>query len=228
MLNLKEMIFGRAERMPLDGRLQAALDAWRDASAPDLDQPHYLTRYVVVDVATSGLDASRDRVIGLAALGISQPAGGRGQGGVILPEDAFAVDFTGTPDAEAMTDQQLLAFLRFVGRGPLVTYQAPFVGEFLGRLLVERLGVEWQPDWLDLAWLLPDLFKEKIDAMVSLDDWADAFGIEIPGRHDALADCVAIAKLWQLALPRALERGADTAAKMIGIGKARRWLRPGG
>ncbi|MGE5490842.1 MAG: hypothetical protein ACM31P_06125 [Actinomycetota bacterium] len=224
MRRLKQLIFGGSgnARASLSGDVRAALESWRLQPGADLDQPHFHTRYVVVDVATAGLDSERDAVLGVAGLGL-------GRGGIILPDDAFALDLptSGEGDPELL-DRQLTAFLLFAGRGPLVTYQVPFVGAFLERLFEERFGIHFQPEWIDLAWLLPDLFKEKIDGLVPMDAWLEAFGIEVPGRRDALADSVAIARLLQVALPRAAERGADTPGKLIDIGRARRWLRPSG
>lgn len=224
MRKLKNLFFGGAgrPRNDLAGDVRAALEAWRQTPGIDLDQPHYHTRYVVADVATAGLDSERDALLGIAGLGL-------GRGGIILPQDAFALDFptaeTADPD---LLDRQLVAFLAFAGRGPLVTYQVPFVGAFLERLFEERFDLRFQPQWIDLAWLLPDLFKERIDGLVPLDAWLETFGIEVPGRRDALADSVAIARLLQVALPRAAERGADTPGKLMDIGRARRWLRPSG
>lgn len=222
MRNLKQLLFGAPGRAELAEDVRAALEAWRRLPAPDLDQYHFHTRYVLVDVATAGLESERGALLGLAGLGL-------GQGGLIVPEDALALDFAAPEASDAASlDRRLLAFLNFAGKGPLVTYQVPFVGAFLERLLAERLDLQFQPVWIDLAWLLPDLFKEKIDGLVPLDTWLAAFGIEVPGRHDALADCLALARLLQLALPRAVERGADTPRKLADISRARRWLRPSG
>lgn len=224
MRALKKLFFSNNEPTAagLGDDVRAALESWRLQPEADLGQPHFNTRYVVVDVATAGLDSERDALLGVAGLGL-------GQGGVITPDDAFALDLAAVDSGpSAHLDRQVAAFLQFVGRGPLVTYQAPFVGNFIGQLMSERFGLEFQPEWIDLAWLLPDLFKEKIDGMVPMDAWLAAFGIEAPGRRDALADSVAIARLLQVALPRALERGADTPGKLVDISRARRWLRPGG
>ena len=42
-----------------------------------------------------------------------------------------------------------------------------------------------------------------------------------------MVNALALARLLQVALPRASERGADTPAKIIEISKARRFLRQG-
>jgi len=224
MRALKKLFFSHSGPIAadLDDDVRAVLDAWRLLPEVDLGQSHFSIRYVVVDVATAGLDSERDALLGIAGLGLEQ-------GGIITPDDAFALDMATADSAlSGSQDRQIAAFLQFLGRGPLVTYQAPFVSDFLGQLLRERLGLEFEPEWIDLAWLLPDLFKEKIDGLVPMDDWLAAFGIEIPGRRDALADSVAIARLLQVALSRALIRGADTPGKLMDISRARRWLRPGG
>lgn len=224
MIKLKKFLFGNSDK-PIAGLsddVRTALEVWRRQAGAPLDQPHFHTRYVVVDVATAGLDSERDAVLGLAGLGLER-------GGIMAPDDAFALDLSTTdPLQSGLLDRQIMAFLQFAGQGPLVTYQAPFVGAFLGRLLAERFGLDFEPDWIDLAWLLPDLFKEKIDSLVPMDAWLAAFGIEVPGRRDALADSVAIARLLQVALSRAVQRGADTPGKLLDISRARRWLRPSG
>ena len=38
----------------LPDSVRQALESWRASSAPALDEPHFHTRYVVIDVATSG------------------------------------------------------------------------------------------------------------------------------------------------------------------------------
>lgn len=223
MQKLKQLLFGGAGR-PLPGLaedVRSSVEAWLARAAPDFGRPHFHTRYAVVDVLTSGLRMDEDRILGIAGVGL-------GQGGLIQPDDAFALDLTG-PGAEGdALDRRLAAFLHFVGDSPLVTYQAPFVGAFLKRILEERLGLEFEPEWIDLVWLLPDLFKERMDGMLPMDAWLETFGIRVPGRRDPLADSVALARLLQLALPRAAGRGADTPGKLLEIGRARRWLRHGG
>lgn len=221
MNKLKQLLFGGSSPLSasLEPTVRAALEAWRARpQGPEL--PHFQARYVVVDVATSGLHVGEDRLLAIAAVGLSR-------GAMILPDDAMALELGGEGHDERL-DSNLAAFLRFIGDSPLVTYQAPFVGGFLNKLWMDRFGLAFEPEWIDLAWLLPELFKERIDGLVPLDAWLEAFAIQVPGRRDALADSVALARLLQVVLARAGERGADTAAKLLAIGKARRWLRHNG
>lgn len=219
MQRLKKFLFGGSGKLRdgLPDDVRAAVEAWREQPEPDLGVPHYQVRYAVVDVATSGLQVEHDKLLGIAGVGLQRAA-------VIAPDDAFALDL-GDDAADGAIERSLAAFLHYAGQGPLVTYQAPFVGAFLRRLFEARFGLRYEPDWIDLAWLLPDLFNERIDSLVPMDAWLESFGIEVPGRRDALADSVALARLLQLALVRAIERGADTPAKLLDIGRARRWLR---
>ncbi|HZX32695.1 MAG TPA: hypothetical protein VFF03_15195, partial [Rhodocyclaceae bacterium] len=105
MRRLKQLIFGGSgsARASLSGDVRAALESWRLQPGADLDQPHFHTRYVVVDVATAGLDSDRDALLGVAGLGL-------GRGGIILPDDAFALDLptSGEGDGELL-DRQLTA-----------------------------------------------------------------------------------------------------------------------
>lgn len=225
MQKLKQFLFGGGPQLAaqLGADVRAALEVWRQRPGTNFELAHFQTRYVIVDVATSGLQVGQDRLLGIAAVALAP-------GGVIRPDESFALDLGaagGEDDGERLA-RRLAAFLRFIGDSPLVTYQAPFVGGFLHHLFDERLGIAFQPDWIDLAWLLPDLFGERIDGLVPLDAWLESFAIRVPGRRDALADSVALARLLQVALPRAMERGSDTAGKLIGSSKARRWLRHNG
>lgn len=223
MQRIRKLLFGNGRRTPenLPDDVREALERWRAGSGIDFGQAHFNTRYVILDVATSGLDPDGDRLLGIAALGL-------GRDGLILPDDAFALDLPEEVEEGGTLDRQLVELLEFLGRSPLVTYQAPFVGAFLRRLFEARLGLSFEPEWIDLAWVLPDLFKERIDNVVALDAWLEAFGIDVPGRRDPVADCVALARLLQLVLPRAAGRGADTAGKLVDIARARRWLRHSG
>lgn len=212
-------LFGSRKTVALPDDLAAALAAWRESPAASMDDPHFRTRYVVVDVATSGLEAGRDELRSLAGVGLGQ--------GVIDPDDAWVADLGEVGDPFAVA-RSLLAFLRFCGKRPVVTFQAPFVQTFLEKAFADHLGLDYQPEWIDLAWILPDLFGEHAGDQVKLDTWLAAFSIVVPGRQDALSDAVAVARLLQVCLPRARQRGIETPRKLIDTAKARRWLRHSG
>lgn len=232
---LKRIFGGKAEaRVELGDAQRDALAAWQQSAATDLSRPHYQTRYVVVDVESSGLDMNRDRLIAIGAVAVVD--------GLIDPHDAFATilrqDEVSTTEnilihgigGSAQRDgidppQALLDFLNYCGKAPLVAYHALFDQTMIERALRRHLGVRLDAEWIDLAWVLPDLFPERIDAQVQLDDWLELFAIENIQRHNAVSDALATAMLLQAAIARGAARNARTPASFIDIQKSRRWLR---
>jgi DNA polymerase-3 subunit epsilon len=95
----------------------------------------------------------------------------------------------------------------------------------IARAMEKYLGIEFEQQWLDLAWIMPELFQDRIDTNVALDAWLNLFGIENIQRHNAVSDCYATAKLLQVAMARAAERGAECPERMMEIERVRRWLR---
>lgn len=228
MERLKKLLFGNGfggnrTAIALPDDVHAALARWRGLPDTVDNQPHYQTRYVVLDITTTGLQVGQDQVRQIAAVAVS--------GGLIHPDDLLCLEL---PQANAATGpdeelaRQLMGLLEFIGNAPVVAYPVPFVSGFLGPLMTRHLGLDFKPYWLDLALILPELFKEQISAQVSIDDWLHCFGIEAPGRHDAVVDALATARLLQIVLNRAGLRELATPAHLAEIEKARRWLRPGG
>lgn len=213
---------------------RAALAAWQALPEAAHDLPHGRQRYVVVDVETSGLDMKRDRLIAIGAVAV--------QGGTIDFADAFQVVLQ---QSEASSTENilihgigageqrdgvepaaaLLAFLDFVGKSPLVAYHAFFDEAMLAKAMRAHLGLIPEFFWLDLAWVLPELFPDfRRDGRVALDDWLTYFGIENIQRHNAVSDAYATACLLLIASARGTARGSDSAAAFARIEKARRWL----
>ena len=206
---------GSKSSASLSKDVRHTLEAWRADGGPALDEPHFHTRYVVVDVATSGEYPGKGKLEGIAAIGM--------QGGVITPGDAFALDLAGADPAAV--DRQLAAFLSFSAKAPLVTYHSVFVGSFLQRALQERLGVDFRPDWVDLAWLLPSLFAEKWHTVVPLDRWLELFGIHAEGWRDTMDNTLVLGRLFQMLLVRAIDKEILTAEKLVEESLATTFLR---
>ena len=222
VFGLKKFLFkgGAASQANLPEDVRLALEAWRASKAPGLDEPHFHARYVVIDIATSGPRAAEDDLLGIAALGLRK--------GAIVPEDAFALDLfaeeSETVD-DAAVDRQLMAFLTYAAKAPFVSYHGPFVAGFLQRAFKERLGVDFQPQWIDLAWLLPSLFNEKSQVALPLDDWLEMFGIAGNERRDTMANTLMLARLFQMLLVRATARDLTTAGKLLEESQAATFLR---
>jgi DNA polymerase III subunit epsilon len=197
--------------------VRQTLEAWRADGGPALDEPHFHTRYVVVDVATSGEYPGSGKLEGITAIGM--------RGGVITPGDAFALDLAGGDADPAAVDRQLAAFLSFSAKAPLVTYHSVFVSSFLQRALQERLGVDFRPDWVDLAWLLPSLFAEKWHTVVPLDRWLELFGIQSEGWRDTMDNTLVLGRLFQMLLVRAIDKEILTAEKLVEESLATTFLR---
>jgi DNA polymerase-3 subunit epsilon len=203
---------GAPENLPENVR--QALESWRASPAPALDEPHFHTRYVVIDVATIGPRAEQDGLLGISAVGL--------QVGSIAAADAFALDISAD---DPTVDSQLAAFLTYAAKAPLVTYHAPFVGGFLQHVYRERLAVDFQPQWIDLAWLLPSLFNDKSPTVQPLDEWLELLAIDSGGRRDTMTNTLMLARLFQMLLVRANDQKILTAGNLIEESKSASFLR---
>ena len=227
MLSLKEFFFKGSSAIHLPDELRAALEAWRESPAPSMDDVHFHTRYVVLDITSSGINPDTDKLLGIAASAVRQAT--------ILPDDAFSVDLSVQSGGDAVSpetlagttvDQQLMAFLQFTAKAPIITYHAPYVGAFLHRTFKERLGIDFQPHWIDLALLLPALFDEKSDVVKPLDFWIESFGLYAgSGRRCAMENTLMLARLFQMLLVRATGKEIDTAAQLVEESRASDFLR---
>lgn len=207
--------------------------SWWRAAVPVGDP----RRWVVLDVEASGLDASRDRLLAIAALAVEPaPAGPRIRVGdsfeLVLRHEAAEVDRAnilvhgigvgaqsrGVPPIEALT-----AFDRWVGRSPLIAFHSAFDEQLLRRAMQAACGRSLTGPWLDLAGLAPAVAPGVPGR--SLDDWLRHFDIPCARRHEAAADTHATAqlllRLWPLV--RAQREGEDFAA-LQHIAAMARWL----
>lgn len=213
MLGFKKFLFKDESAVALSEEVQLALAAWRESPAPGLDEAHFQTRYVVLDIACSGVNPETDRLLSIAASTVRQAK--------IIPEDSIFIDFSAAETDRAAVDRQLMAFLQFVGKAPLVTYHVPFVGGFLRRTLKERLGVEIDPPWVDLAWLLPAMFREKGHSIMPLDYWIEAFGLDAgSGRRSLMENTLMLARIFQMLIVRAKGKEVDTASGLVDESRA--------
>lgn len=198
------------------------------------------SRWLVVDVESSGLDARRDRLLAIAAVAVHVEAGGRPSivvgdsfEVVLLQADADAVadkanillhgigvgaQRAGVPGAVALAD-----FERWVGSAPLVAFHAGFDRTLLDRAARRFLGHPLSNPWLDLADLAPVL--QPGQRAEALDDWLDRHGIACAVRHQAAADAFATAELL-LCLWPALQRQlpSPSFAQVVRLAAQRRWL----
>lgn len=169
------------------------LERWQALAEPEHAQPFFETRYVVLNTEATGLDLDRDRLLAVGAIGID--------GGLIHPADAFYAALDPSPG------DTLAGLLGFAGRSPLVVFNANFNRSMLERALSKHLGLAADFLWVDLYFLLPSLFPERLERPGRLADWMAVFEIETFQRHHALGDAWAIAQLFLAAQSRALALG---------------------
>ncbi len=207
------------------------LAAWKRGACIELSLPHEEVRYVVVDVETTGLDMRRDTAIAIGALAVSHRMIAFDDGfDVVLRQEHASADanilihgiggqaqLTGENPALAMLD-----FIEFAGKSPLVAFRAEFDRTMLERAVRDTLGVALGLPFIDLALLLPALFRGT--ACDSLDDWLAYFGVDGAVRHRALGDAYATARLFLIALAAADLAGMGSAAQLLATQKAQRWL----
>jgi DNA polymerase III subunit epsilon len=197
-------------------------------------------RWVVLDVESSGLDASQDRLLAIAALGVHR----QGRTLALLPSDSFEVVLrqeagAAVPDRanillhgigvgaqrEGTERREALgAFAGFVGNSPLVAFHAAF-----DRAMIERAcALEALPVpanlWLDLEPLAAVLMPQV--AARSLDEWMAALRIPCAARHEAAADTWSTAELLQQLWPRLVQELGETPdfAAVSRLAAMRRWL----
>lgn len=215
----------------IGGVAEARLGAWRGRRPPDLGQPHARTRYVVVDVETTGLDLRRDTLLAVGAVGIARGriAIGDAYSAVLRQAQASAhanilIHGIGGEAQLAGTDPvwALIEFLEWAGKSPFVAFRAEFDQTMLERGMKDLFGVPVGFAWIDLAFLLPALFRgAECD---TLDDWTGHFGIVAGARHDAVADAFATAQLFLIALQAADALGMGSPGQLLEMQKAQRWL----
>ena len=205
---LSRLVGGHAAAENLSPQLKDILERWKDIPEPDLGRPHFETRYTVLNTEATGLDLDKDRLLAIAALGVS--------GGLLSPGDAICHKLESSP-AEALGK-----LLEFVGKAPVAVFNAGFNKTLVERAFDEHLGFtpEWQ--WIDLQWILPVLFSEKISEQVRLNSWIDAFGLETFQRHHALGDGLLIAQMLIAVLGRGSVLGAVTARSLTEMERSRR------
>jgi DNA polymerase-3 subunit epsilon len=193
-------------------------------------------RWVVVDVETSGLDAARDRLLAMAAIGLRvdwprkrlQIDTADSFEVVLGQDEASARDnillhgigaqrqMNGVPAREA-----LQAFRTFVGAAPLLAFHAAFDQTLIGRYARSELGARLRNDWLDIEHLCA--VTHPGHQARSLDDWLARFGIDCLARHDAAADtwaeCELLLRIW----PRVAAE-AGNWAQLQRLARHHRWL----
>jgi len=212
-------------------QIEARLQRLTELGPPATRNLHRKSRYVTVDVETTGLDMRRDRVLSIGAVAV---AGGRvdlagcfeavlrqpessSRDNILVHRIGGQRQMAGEEPAEA-----LVRFLEYVARAPLVAFRAEFDQTMLDRALQQTLGITTQSAWIDLAKVLPALYPGN-DCR-TMDDWLARMRIRMLARHDALADALATAQMLQVALAAAEKVDITSPAHLIEMQRAQHWL----
>lgn len=188
------------------------------------DQPLSRCRMIVLDLETTGLNASKDEVIAIGAVAI--------EGGVIHLNDQFdlilrrpELDIRETVlihgiGTEALTqghetEDALLHLLEWMNGDPILAYHSAFDQKFLEKTLKAQLGYTASHLWMDVAEVLPAFFPHAETKGRGLDNWADCFNLEISERHHAAADAMVTAELTLIALNAAQKKGVKTLKELV-------------
>lgn len=182
------------------------------------DEPLASLPVVVLDTETTGLNVQRDRIVSLGAL---QLRGGH-------PETVPALDYLVHPGVKiparasnihGLTDDSVAfapsfalvapALLAYWHRRVLIGHNIAFDLAIL-RHEAERVRLPFRPPAaaLDIGLLYAGL-RPRV-ASITLETIAEDFGVAIDGRHTALGDAEATARIWARLLPALGQAGVAT------------------
>ncbi len=209
------------------------LAAWQALPEPPMQQAMEESRYVVVDVETSGLNIHKDRLIAIGAVAVTggridlgdslemvlQQAAVTGKDNILIHGICGTAQREGVPPAEA-----LLNFLEYLGKSPLVAFHARFDESMIKRALKQVLGLRFSHTWTDLAYISPALYPELALRNRSLDHWMTHFGLSNYARHSALADALSTAELMLCLANRMDARAIRNMRDMRALEHTRRQL----
>lgn len=221
------------KRVELSDQQALSLAAWHKLSAVDTSQSCKAARYVVVDVETSGLNLWEDRLLSIGAIAVvngkialgesfyvelQQPVVSNKEN-ILLHGIGGSAQTSGVPPAEA-----LLAFMDFLQKAPLIAFHVTFDQTMIQRAMSQYLGISFKHVWMDLAYLMPSLNPELAAKYRSLDDWVTHFKIHNDARHNALADAMVTAQLFQVGCAQAGQKNVKNFAGLLDLEKAQRWV----
>ncbi len=120
------------------------------------------TRFVVVDVETTGLNLLTDTLISIGAVAVVNGRIALGDSfSVVLQqressrkENILIHGISGSEQREGVLPADaLLTFLEYLGKSPLVAFHVAFDETMIRRALHQYLGISFKRPWLDLAYV---------------------------------------------------------------------------
>lgn len=220
-------------KLTLSAAQQQRLTAWQHLPKASSADKFNRSRCVVVDVETSGLNLMEDRLISIGAVSVVngkislgdsfyvvlQQATVSDKSNILLHGIGEAAQSAGVPAADALLD-----FLDFLGQDPLIAFHVTFDQTMIQRAMRTFLGFSFKHRWSDMAYVMPALNPAHASRYRSLDDWISHFNIQNEARHNALADALVTAQLFQIGLSQASKRNIPDFAGLYDLEKAQRWV----
>lgn len=208
---------------------------WPAARSRPLDD----TRWVVLDVETTGLDPGRDELLALSAVALHHRSDGALR---LVGGDSFDVLVArsrqpAVPDRQNIllhgigigrqrtgvdAAQALEAFERWAGDAPRLGFHVDFDRVVLERATRRHLGRRPRAHWIDLAPLARSAHPQA--KAQALDDWLQLFAIPCAQRHEAAADTLATAEMLLRLWPVLRAAGARGAADLEQLARDARWV----
>lgn len=231
MIQWLARVFGN--KPELSEQQRSRLEAWEKLPVSPLAVPVGEMRCVVVDVETSGLDLMKDRLISIGAIALVNGRISLGdsfylvlqQPKVSHKENILVHGIGGMAQSEGVPAiDALLSFLEYLGKDPLVAYHVMFDQTMIRRAISKYLGIPFKHSWLDMAYIMPALNPSLAVRLRTLDDWNGHFDIQNDDRHNALADAIVTAQLFQVAQAQAREKPIANFSDFIDLEKSQRWL----
>jgi DNA polymerase-3 subunit epsilon len=197
------------------------------------------TRWVVIDVETTGLDPARDRLLAIAGVAVHR----RGERLAIALGDSFELVVRradadtapvdkdnillhgigiGAQRAGAEPAQALQRFTDWAADAPRLGFHVAFDRAVIERAERAALGRASPALWVDIE-PLAALTQPQVRAR-ALDEWMAHFGITCLQRHQAAADTLATAELLLRLWPRLRAEGATDGPGLAKLAAARRWV----
>ncbi len=188
-------------------------------------------RWVVVDLETSGLDKTRDRLLSIGAVAMF--------GRAIIVEDSFEATIrqaqasshenivihgiSGSQQLGGQAESEVLrAFEVWRNGAPIIGWHIGFDLGFL-RPAYERHKIETSTrENLDLAPLAQALLKDRSN---NLDDYLSKLGIRVQSRHNAAADAWMTALLAAQLTDIAFRQGAQDFKSLRALANNARWVK---
>jgi len=218
----------------LDAEAARDLRRWRSSVVTRPWAPCAFAEWTVLDTETSGLDVRHHTLLSIGAVRVREtrvvmsesfyreirPEHASDRANVLVHGIGHGAQLSGEDPARA-----LAAFMAFAGGRPLVAYNAPFDRVMIETAVERHLGLRWRPTWIDTADLVKSMFPGEATELKTLDDWMERFGIVHYERHNALADALCTAQLFQILLARASHEGYNTVKDLLRAERNYHWQR---